>query len=130
MAGLDYTNNYSGNKSPDEFLFNFLADLYGSLDGSRAPNITSTENGNTDQGDGTDTTANQSTGGRRKLRITKNEQNFQQSQIFTNVKDKTRRQRLLKLWNDIDTSLVGGTLQHNDNGWRLLHRSEYGESHE
>jgi hypothetical protein len=114
---LDYTNNFGGNKSPDEFLFNFLADLYGSVDGSRAHNITTsstdaTSDGTTDGGTNTGTTANQSPGGRRNLRYstTKQDGNLQafDLHLFSSVIDESKRRDLTNRWSEIDASVLRG----------------------
>jgi glycerol kinase len=124
---LDYTNNFSGNKSPDSFLYNFLADLYGSVDGSRKPNITSTDGGN-------DSTASQSTGGRRKTRYYRPSTNSvaetNQRRLFSSVTDETRRRELLKRWDEINASVLKGINATYREEWRVLHRTELGEAHE
>jgi hypothetical protein len=134
---LDYTNNFSGNKSPDDFLYNFLTDLYGSVDGSRAPNITkadgdSTEtddgNGSTPTDDGNGATDSQSTGGRRRLR--KKPSSMKRGKLFSSVTDESRRRRLLQQWEEINKAVVNGFKSSDRKGWRLLHRTEYGEAHE
>jgi hypothetical protein len=146
ILGLDYTNNFSGNKSPDEFLYNYLADLYGTIDGSRAPNNTAAfvgangggatdeGTGGTDDGTNTGTTANQSTGGRRHLRYvaTKHDDNRYRSdhQLFSSVSDISKRQDLTNRWNEIDASVMRGFVKSERTGWRLLHQTEHGEAHE
>jgi hypothetical protein len=136
---LDYTNNFGGNKSPDEFLFNFLADLYGSVDGSRAPNITTssadtTSDGTTDGGTNTGTTANQSPGDRRNLRYstTKQDGNLQafDLHLFSSVIDESKRRDLANRWSEIDASVLRGFVKSDRTGWRLLHRTDHGEAHE
>jgi hypothetical protein len=131
---LDYTNNFSGNKSPDSFLYNFLADLYGSVDGSRAPNVTTDAGGNggggtTDDGSGGGTTANQSPVNRR-LRRLSHYRNLHQRQLFSSVANDSRRLYLENRWNEIDAFLMSELKQSDWDGWRLLHRSEYGDAHE
>ena len=121
--GLDYTNNFSGNKSPDEFLYTFLTDLYGSVDGSIAPNITTTDKGD-------DATASQSPGGRRQLRQISSSIKNRGSELFSSVADVNRRRELLRRWEEINTSVINGFKASDREGWRLLHRTEYGEAHE
>lgn len=129
---LDYTNNFSGNKSPDSFLYNFLTDLYGSVDGSRAPNITTPiQNDNS--------TANQSPDNRQRrqmvrsiTRSTKNykSENMNERRLFSAVKDEGRRQKLLQQWDEINTSVINGFVPSERVRYRLLHKTPYGEAHE
>jgi hypothetical protein len=105
-----------------------LTDLYGSVDGSRKPNITSTDEGN-------NATALQSTGNRRRQlryshRFTKLVGNMNQRQLFSSVTDKTKRRELLKRWDEINSSVLNGLNSSDLVGWRLLHRTEFGEAHE
>lgn len=134
-VGLDYTNNFSGNKSPDSFLYNFLADLYGSVDGSRAPNVTTTNGGGftggggddstTDDGNGGGTTANQSPGSRRL-----ETGNRHQRRLFSKVSKRVRRRYLESRWIAINALVSSGFKKSDRIGWRLLHRTEFGEAHE
>ena len=121
--GLDYTNNFSGNKSPDDFLYTFLTDLYGSVDGSIAPNVTSADN---DDG----STASQSPGSRRQLRHNSSPATTRSTKLFSSVTDETRRRELLRRWEEINKSVLNGFRASDREGWRLLHRTEYGEAHE
>jgi hypothetical protein len=134
--GLDYTNNFSGNKSPDTFLYNFLADLYGSVDGSRAPNVTNTNgggftegggDGTTDDGSGGGTTSNQSPGSRRARNFSRNRH---QRQLFSLVSNGSRRRYLENRWAAINAQVLSGFIKSDSDGWRLLHRTEFGEAHE
>ena len=122
FLGLDYTNNFSGNKSPDDFLYNFLTDLYGSVDGSIAPNVTTADNG-----DGS--TASQSPGERRQLRQSTSRKN-RSTELFSSVTDVSRRRELLRRWEEINAAVVNGFKASDREGWRLLHQTEYGEAHE
>jgi hypothetical protein len=131
-AGLDYTNNFSGNKSPDSFLYNFLADLYGSVDGSRAPNVTTTNGsgftaGATDDGSGGGNTANQSPNGGRLRNLYSN---HHQRQLFSLVSKGSRRRYLESRWNAINEQVLNGFRKSERDEWRLLHRSEFGEARE
>jgi hypothetical protein len=132
-SGLDYTNNFSGNKSPDLFLYNLLTDLYGSVDGSRAPNVTVPVTDDVTPDDGS--TANQSTGNRRRMvrnahRSTKDVARKKQRSLFSAVKDEERRLTLLKKWDEINTSVNNGFLSSERARYRLLHKTDYGEAHE
>jgi hypothetical protein len=124
---LDYTNNFSGNKSPDSFLYNFLTDLYGSVDGSRAPNVTLTNGGN-------NATANQSPGSRRKTRSSRSSSKLfadkHKRKLFSSVTDERRRQELLERWNEINALVINGFDLTGQEGWKLLHRTKHGEAHE
>ena len=120
--GLDYTNNFSGNKSPDDFLYNFLSELYGSVDGSIAPNVTSANNG-----DGS--TASQSKGGRRQVRRSPSSVR-RSTKLFSSVTDENRRRILLSRWEEINKVVTNGFRASDREGWRLLHKTEYGEAHE
>lgn len=122
-VGLDYTNNFSGNKSPDDFLYNFLTHLYGSVDGSIAPNITTADNGD-------DSTASQSPGSRRQLRQMMSSRKNRSTELFSSVADENRRRELLRRWEEINKSVINGFKASDRQGWRLLHRTEYGEAHE
>jgi hypothetical protein len=130
---LDYTNNFSGNKSPDSFLYNFLADLYGSVDGSRAPNVTTTNGSGftagagDDDGSGGGTTANQSPNGGRLRNLYRNRH---QRQLFSLVSKGSRRRYLESRWAAINEQVLNGFRKSDRDGWRLLHRSEFGEAHE
>lgn len=130
---LDYTNNFSGNKSPDTFLYNLLTDLYGSVDGSRAPNVTVPVTDDAIPDDGS--TANQSTGNRRRMmrntsRSGNDAKRTQQRQLFSAVKDEERRRKLLQKWDEINKSVNNGFHQSERARWRLLHKTPYGEAHE
>ena len=118
---MDYSNNFSGNKSPDEFLYNFLTDLYGSVDGSRAPNITKSGDGGT--------TANQSPGSRR-LRNYRNFGQHRDRRLFSSVANDSRREYLENRWNAINVLVSNGFKKSDREQWRLLHRTEFGEAHE
>jgi hypothetical protein len=99
-----------------------LTGLYGSVDGSIAPNITSA-----DTGDGS--TASQSTGGRRQLRQNQSS-GRRKNELFSSVADVDRRQILLSRWEEINKAVIHGFETSDREGWRLLHRTEYGEAHE
>ena len=122
FQGLDYTNNFSGNKAPDTYLYTFLSELYGSVDGSIAPNSTFAETG-----DGS--AASQSTGGRRQVRHNLSSRS-RSTQLFSSVTNEDRRLALLSRWEDINNAVVNGFRAADREGWRLLHKTEYGEAHE
>jgi hypothetical protein len=107
-SGLDYTNNFAGNERPDDFLYNFLADLYGTVDG--LPRNKTSSNGG-------------SSGRRlRRSRIKKG--------LFSSVYDPHRRQELLSRWDEINFLVVNGFVASESEGWRRLHHTEYGSAHE
>lgn len=144
FVGLDYTNNFEGNKSPDEFLYRFLADLYGTVDGLPwDSNSTDTAEGG--GGDATGTAVDSSSpwnpfgwgnGGRRRNRVLRTSgssvsSNSRESRrLFSSVQDETRRQALLSQWAEINASIMNGSSGSERQGWRLLHQSEFGVSHE
>jgi hypothetical protein len=104
-SGLDYTNNFAGNERPDDFLYNFLADLYGTVDGLPR-----------------NKTSNGESSGRRLRRINRG--------LFSSVYDPHRRQELLSRWDEINFLVVNGFVASESEGWRRLHRTEYGLAHE
>jgi hypothetical protein len=148
FAGLDYTNNFQGNKSPDEFLYNFLADLYGTTDGLPRANST-TSTGTTDNTD-TDTTTtdtsntdgdtatDEATTGdgsriRRSLQRRRTLSSSSRRHLFASVEDKARRRHLLDRWNDINALVLQPMALdalERVHGGRRLHQSEHGASHE
>jgi hypothetical protein len=98
------------------------------VDGSRAPNITTssadaTSDGTTDGGTNTGTTANQSPGGRRNLRYSTTKQDG-------NLQDESKRRDLTNRWSEIDASVLRGFVKSDRTGWRLLQRTDHGEAHE
>jgi len=105
-TGLDYTNNYKNNKSPDTINYEFLAKLYGTVDGS-AQASSAVEGGY----------------GRRMNK--RGERN-----LFENVKNEVRRAELVANWQKISSQIENGVIPSQHEGWRLLHRSSYGEAHE
>lgn len=126
---LDYTNNYSGNKSPDQGNYQYLTALYGSVDGS----IPAGDPSSTEYAQDDDPTAEQranNAGNRRNLRSEKKHR-----ALFHTVEDKSERRELQAKWKDIDdivNDTSGARRRRLDvlEGWRLLHQTEYGEAHE
>jgi hypothetical protein len=108
-SGLDYTNNFAGNERPDEFLYNFLADLYGTVDG--LPRNKTSSNGESS--------------GQRRLRRSRINRG-----LFSSVYDPHRRQELLSRWDEINFLVVNGFVASESEGWRRLHHNEYGSAHE
>lgn len=118
---LDYTNNFEGNKSPDQGLYEYLANLYGSIDGSISA-------GYRNQDVGADTEAPVADGSRRRLSSSKSGQRV----LFHDVADKLKRQTLLSKWYEIDEIVNSSNRRKliEQSGWRLLHENQYSEAHE
>ena len=108
--GLDYTNDYDGNKSPDESNYELLAELYGTVGGNS-----------------TSTTAAQP-GARRIMKHLR--QPASHRHLFQSVQSEPRRQELLSNWNEIVSQAESGLVGSETNGWRLLHQTPFGEAHE
>jgi len=108
-SGLDYTNNYSGNKTPDTSNYEFLAKLYGTLDGSGNAETSSVVQ------DGT--------------RLRRRMKQGRERQLFEKVEDEVRRSELIAKWQIISSQIESGYVPSHE-GWRLLHRTSYGEAHE
>ena len=132
---LDYTNNYSGNSKPDETNYNYLTELYGTVDGSIPAGSGIAGTGSTE-----DATGDGSTEGAAGTSATSPERdvgNRGRRSLFHAVENESRRREIESKWKTID-DIVNDT--SNDTirsrrleameGWRLLHRSAYGEAHE
>lgn len=111
---LDYTTRYEGNKSPDESLYQFLADLYGTVDGSGS----------------VEAKAAAPKGGESRERRMKHQRADDHRHLFESVKSESRRLELLSVWNEIESLVVTGFVGSESEGWSLLHRTAYGEAHE
>jgi len=115
--------------SPDQGNYEYLTELYGSVDGSIPAG------GGNDGGDGGGTAEQSKEEGNRRDRrgLMQTVKTRPRQMLFHTVKDETRRLELLSRWNEIDelvnSSNKGRRLEERV-GWRLLHRTEYGEAHE
>jgi hypothetical protein len=121
---MDYTNNPKTNMQPDESNYKFLADLYGTFDGSYIPtNDTAVESSSvippddaTIEGpsDGTKQGPHRLRG-KRKLLVSK-----QVSQ---------RRRRML-LADKLDAFVDGSSISQTKQNWRQLYSSKFVEKYE
>lgn len=50
--------------------------------------------------------------------------------LFSSIKSESRRRDLLDSWNEIDSLVISGFVGSERDGWRLLHRTAFGEAHE
>ena len=116
---MDYTNNPEFNMQPDTPNFIFLAQLYGTVDGSPVPAREGTggvEAAQTVPGDSGP--GNNRRGGTRGLRkVSGSRSRSVPAAVFAAFDDLDRL---------VDNGLVGTVEQ----GWRKLHESEHGEAHE
>lgn len=119
---LDYTNNYSGNSKPDDTNYEYLTELYGTVDGSIPA-------GSGIAGDGSSEGAADSSANSPEQNVG----NRGRRSLFRAVENEYRRRDLETKWKEID-EIVNDTSRSRRleavEGWRLLHRSLYGEAHE
>jgi len=133
---LDYTNNYQGNESPDTSNYNYLTDLYGTVDGSIPPGtgIGATESSAAAASSSAEAVAGGGGRQRRALRRT-TKSNRPHRQLFHAVESESRRRELQSRWDAIDEVFYNkqrtrSLLVDGREGWRILHRTEHGEAHE
>ena len=135
---LDYTNNFNGNSKPDQGNYEYLTELYGSVDGSIAVGTKlgddgTDTSGSTEGSTGSTGGSNGSTGGSSANSPEQNVGNRRRRALFHAVKDDLRRRELEAKWRKI-SDIVNDTRGYRRlevlEGWRLLHRSEYGQAHE
>jgi hypothetical protein len=102
---MDYTNHPEVNKQPAYANFKFLAQLYGTVDGSPVPtyDAVAVESGLNN----TSARRNLSTIGRRLL-----------------------PPNIVAALANIDSIVDNGTYRSEKSGWRILHESSYGHAHE
>lgn len=131
---LDYTNNYEGNESPDTSNYNYLTDLYGTVDGSIPPG---TGIGATESSAAAASTEAVAGGGRRQRRALRRttKSNRPPRQLFHAVESESRRRELQSRWDAVDEVFYNkqrtrSLLVEGRKGWRVLHRTEHGEAHE
>jgi hypothetical protein len=108
---MDYTNNPSVNKQPDESNYRFLEELYGDVPGTGNGTTAASENVNTNGG------------GRFRDRR-------RQRALF----DKPIPDWVLATWRSMDEEMNnhsrGSERLSAGKNWRMLHESEFGEAHE
>lgn len=129
---MDYTNNPENNKQPAEPNFKFLAQLYGTVDGSPVP---------TDDPVTIETNSTVTTSAADPNDVEEEEDETRSWKDVLKFWDRRRqlRQQLSAVaWavDELDALIDNGSLfgieneNKNNNGWRRLHESSRGESHE
>ena len=108
---MDYTNNPSTNMQPAYANYKFLAELYGTLDGSPVP--TDDDSSVESAANNTDATANED----RSKDIGGNRRRLLPSSVA-------------RALTDIDSIIDKGTYRSQMQGWRLLHESSFGHAYE
>ena len=115
---MDYTNKPEVNKQPAYANFKFLAQLYGTVDGSPVPseNSTAVESASNN----TDAPVNEDSG------------NWKDK--FKNLFGKRRRLQLppnvAMALTEIDSIADSGAYRSEKHGWRVLHESSFGHAYE
>lgn len=101
---MDYTNNPENNMQPSYANFKFLAELYGTVDGSPVPTDDNTAVESSSAVNGTD-----GNGGRRLSRLP---------------------DHIVEALRNVDTLVDNGMLSATQHGWRQLHDNEHAHAHE
>jgi hypothetical protein len=114
---MDYTNQPEVNKQPAYANFKFLADLYGTLDGSPVP---------TD-----DATAVESAANNTESPVDEDEGNWKDK--VKNIGGNPHRllpSKVAMALTDIDSIVDEGSYRSETHGWRVLHESSFGHAYE
>jgi len=121
---MDYTNNPEVNMQPATPNFNFLAQLYGTVDGSPIP---ATDSGNV-QSSTQDVSGSGGGGGRRFLR----KSSHATSTATISAGMRSVPAPVMAAFDDIDQVVDNWMVdsEQERQGWRKLHESEHGEAHE
>ena len=135
---LDYTNNYEGNETPDTSNYNYLTDLYGTVDGSIPPGTGIGATESSSAAAAATSAENGAGGGRRRQRRalrSPTKSSRPHRQLFHAVESASRRRELQSRWDAIDEVFSNKQRTRSlsvdgRKGWRVLHRSEHGEAHE
>lgn len=113
---MDYTNNPSTNKQPAYANFKFLAELYGTVDGSPVP---------TDDNATVESAANNT-------EAPVNEEKGSWKDKFKNLGGNRRLlpSSVAMALNDIDAMIDNGMYRSEAHGWRVLHETSFGHAYE
>ena len=114
---MDYTNNPDANMQPADANFNFLAVLYGTVDGSPVP---------TDDNVTVESAANNTAAS-----VEEGNENWKDK--FKDIGGNRRRllpRNVAKALSEIDSIVDNGFYRSEMHGWRILHESAFGHAYE